>query len=65
MNHKNTEFSLALYQPDILVRMPFDSYGEITDYAKAQEISNFQIGKRIFGKNKGKKQIETAEERDI
>ena len=41
MNHKNTELSLALYQPDILVSMPFDSYGEIKDYAKAQEISDY------------------------
>jgi len=40
MNHKNTELMLELYKPDILVKMPFDSYGEISDYAKAREISN-------------------------
>ncbi len=40
MNHKNTELSLALYKPDILVRMPFDTYGDISDYAKAREISD-------------------------
>ncbi len=40
MNHKNTELSLALYKPDILVKMPFDSYGDISDYAKAREISD-------------------------
>lgn len=40
MNHKNTELMLELYKPDILVKMPFDSYGEISDYAKAKEISD-------------------------
>ena len=40
MNHKNTELMLELYQPDVLVRMPFDSYGDMADYAKAREISD-------------------------
>ena len=40
MNHKNTELMLELYKPDISVKMPFDSYGEISDYAKAREISD-------------------------
>jgi len=40
MNHKNTELMLELHKPDILVKMPFDSYGEISDYAKAKEISD-------------------------
>lgn len=40
MNHQNTELQLALYKPDILVRMPFDSYGDMSDYAKAKEISD-------------------------
>ena len=40
MNHKNTELMLELYQPDVLVRMPFDSYGDMADYAKAKEISD-------------------------
>jgi len=40
MNHKNTELMLELYKPNILVKMPFDSYGEISDYAKAREISD-------------------------
>ena len=40
MNHKNTELMLELYKPDVLVKMPFDSYGEISDYAKAREISD-------------------------
>ena len=39
MNHRNTELCLALYKPDILVKMPFDAYGEIADYAKAKEIA--------------------------
>lgn len=39
MNHRNTELSIQLYKPDIVVKMPFDAYGEISDYAKAREIS--------------------------
>ena len=39
MNHRNTELSIQLYKPDVLAKMPFDAYGEIADYAKAQEIA--------------------------
>ena len=39
MNHRNTELSLALYKPDVLVKMPFDAYGEIADYAQAKAIA--------------------------
>lgn len=46
MNHRNTELMLQLYKPDILARMPFDSYGEISDYAKAYEIS--QVGHKLM-----------------
>lgn len=38
-NHRNTELMLQLCPPDILVQMSFDAYGEIADYAKAQEIA--------------------------
>ena len=52
MNHKNTELMLELYKPDILVKMPFDSYGEISDYAKAREISDrgYQLMKEALEK---------------
>lgn len=46
MNHRQTELSIALYKPDIVVKMPFDAYGEIADYAKAQEIS--EIGRQLM-----------------
>ena len=46
MNHRQSELSIALYQPDIVVKMPFDAYGEIADYAKAREIS--EIGRRLM-----------------
>ncbi len=39
MNHVNTNLSLQITHPDILVNMPFDAFGAITDYAKAEEIS--------------------------
>lgn len=40
MNHRNTELMLEICRPDVLVKMPFDSYGDISDYAKAREISD-------------------------
>ncbi len=46
MNHFNSEFSLRLNKPDILARMPFDAYGDITDYTKAQEISD--LGQKLM-----------------
>ena len=46
MNHQNTELMLKLYQPDVLVKMPFDSYGDMADYAKAQEIS--EVGYQLM-----------------
>ena len=46
MNHRQSELSIALYQPDIVVKMPFDDYGEIADYAKAKEIS--EIGRQLM-----------------
>lgn len=46
MNHHQTQSVLANYPPDILVRMPFDAYGEIADYAKAAEIS--ELGRRLM-----------------
>lgn len=39
MNHVNTKLAIELYKPDILVNMPFDAYGDISDYAKADEIA--------------------------
>ena len=46
MNHRITQLMLRLHHPDILVQMPFDSYGQISDYTKAEEIS--QIGRRLM-----------------
>lgn len=39
MNHVNSKLAAELYRPDILVNMPFDAYGDISDYAKAYEIA--------------------------
>lgn len=46
MNHRQSELSIALHRPDIVVKMPFDAYGEIADYAKAREIS--EIGRQLM-----------------
>lgn len=39
MNHALSKAAAERYCPEVLVKMPFDSYGEIGDYAKAREIS--------------------------
>lgn len=39
MNHVNTRLALKITRPEILVNMPFDDFGAISDYAKAEEIS--------------------------
>lgn len=46
MNHTISEMALIHNKPDIVVRMPFDAYGEISDYAKAKEISD--IGRKLM-----------------
>lgn len=38
MNQHNSRLMIALCKPDILVQMPFDAYGDISDYALAGEI---------------------------
>ena len=38
MNHINSKQSIEMFPPDILVSMPFDAYGDISDYALADEI---------------------------
>ncbi len=39
MNHALAKNAADRYKPDVLVKMPFDAYGDISDYAKAREIS--------------------------
>lgn len=39
MNHVNARMMAEIYRPDILVKMPFDRFGTISDYARAQEIA--------------------------
>lgn len=40
MNHALAKAAAERYRPEILVKMPFDAFGEIGDYAKAREISD-------------------------
>ena len=42
----NTRLALKITSPDILVKMPFDAYGAISDYARAREIS--QKGRELM-----------------
>ena len=46
MNHRQTELSIALHRPDVVARMPFDAYGDLADYAKAEEIS--ELGRKLM-----------------
>lgn len=39
MNHINSKQAIKMYSPDVLVSMPFDAYGDISDYARADEIA--------------------------
>jgi len=39
MNQHNSRLMVELCKPDILVQMPFDAYGDISDYALAKEIT--------------------------
>lgn len=46
MNHWNTELMMKLCPPDILVNMPFDAFGAISDYARAEEIC--EAGRKLM-----------------
>ena len=46
MNHVIAKVAADRYRPEVLVKMPFDAYGEIADYAKAREIS--QAGRELM-----------------
>ena len=46
MNQHNSRLVTELCKPDILVQMPFDSYGDISDYALAEEI--IQKGRELM-----------------
>lgn len=39
MNQHNSRLMIDLCRPDILVQMPFDAYGDLSDYALAKEIT--------------------------
>ena len=39
MNHVISKNAAQRYRPDVLVKMPFDAYDEIADYARAREIA--------------------------
>ena len=46
MNHINARNSIAMYKPDILASMPFDAFGSIRDYARANEIAD--LGRELM-----------------
>lgn len=46
MNHALAKASAERFSPDILVKMPFDDYDEISDYAKARDIS--EAGRQLM-----------------
>ncbi len=48
MNHAMAKNAADRYKPEVLVKMPFDAYGDIGDYAKAREISG--VGRELMSK---------------
>lgn len=48
MNHVIAKASAERYRPEVLVKMPFDLYDDISDYAKAAEISD--VGRELMRK---------------
>ncbi len=46
MNHWNAALMTRIYPPDILVKMPFDAFGAIADYARAEEIC--EAGRKLM-----------------
>ena len=48
MNQHNSRLMVELCKPDILVQMPFDAYGEMSDYALAKEI--IEKGRELMSK---------------
>lgn len=48
MNYHNSRLMIELCKPDILVKMPFDAYGDISDYALARDIS--ELGRELMAK---------------
>lgn len=48
MNHVIAKNAAERYRPEVLVKMPFDTYGDIGDYAKAREIS--EAGRELMRK---------------
>ena len=48
MNHVIAKTAAERYKPEVLVKMPFDAYGEIGDYARAREIS--EAGRELMRK---------------
>lgn len=46
MNHIIAKNAAERYRPEVLVKMPFDRYDDISDYAKAREIS--EVGRDLM-----------------
>lgn len=46
MSYVNAKHSIEQYQPDVLANMPFDAFGTIKDYARAEEIST--MGRQLM-----------------
>jgi hypothetical protein len=46
MNHTLAREAAERFKPEILVKMPFDAFDEIGDYARAKEIS--EAGRQLM-----------------
>ncbi len=61
MIHNNARLMKELYPCDVMVNMPFDAFGEISDYAKAEQIS--ELGRNLMAEalNQYEQRLEKSE----
>ena len=62
MNHVIAKAAAERFQPEVLVKMPFDLYDDISDYAKAAEIS--EVGRELMKKALDKYEASRETEND-
>ena len=63
MNHVIAKSAAERYKPEVLVKMPFDLYSEVGDYAKAREIS--EVGRKLMRAALDKYEISQQSRNDI
>ena len=58
MNYQSSQLMVEMCKPDILAKMPFDAYTEVSDYALAKEISDY--GQQLMSEALDKYEVSLA-----